>query len=125
MVDSTLFRFYNISIRVVQICGVVVTLAINGSGLSVRAGFGAQNCQSALNLNRSTKLQICTSPRLTQNPCYKPFFFLSSSSIIIFRSRKALMSFVYVSLFSFSPCSIIVMPFLKKSFAISGWSFSR
>jgi len=30
---------------------------------------GAQNCQPALNLNRSTKLQVRTSHRLTQNPC--------------------------------------------------------
>jgi hypothetical protein len=43
----------------------------NGSGLCVRAGFGAQNCQPALHLNKSTKLQVCTSPRLTQNPCYQ------------------------------------------------------
>ena len=41
----------------------------NGFGLCVRAGFGAQNCQPALHLIRSTKLQVCTSPRLTQNPC--------------------------------------------------------
>jgi len=41
----------------------------NVFGLCVRAGFGAQNCQPALNLNRSTKLQVCTSARLTQNPC--------------------------------------------------------
>ena len=47
----------------------------NGFRLCVRAGFGAQNCQPALHLNRSTKLQVCTSPRLTQNPCYKPFFY--------------------------------------------------
>ena len=45
-------------------------VAANVFGLCVRAGFGAQNCQPALNLNRSTKLQVCTSPRLTQNPCY-------------------------------------------------------
>ena len=51
------------------------TLAGNVFGLCVRAGFGAQNCQPALHLNRSTKLQVCTSPRLTQNPCYKPFFY--------------------------------------------------
>ena len=38
----------------------------NGFGLCVRAGFGAQNCQPALNLNRSTKLQVCTSPHLPQ-----------------------------------------------------------
>ena len=50
-------------------------MAYNGFGLCVRAGFGAQNCQTALNLNRSTKLQVCTSPRLTQNPCYMPLFF--------------------------------------------------
>ena len=44
------------------------------SGLCVRAGFGAQNCQPALNLNRSKKLQVCTSPRLTQNPCSSDTF---------------------------------------------------
>jgi hypothetical protein len=47
------------------------SMAHNGFGLCVRAGFGAQNCQPALNLNRNTKLQVCTSPRLTQNPCYR------------------------------------------------------
>jgi len=31
--------------------------------------FGAQNCQPALNLNRSTKFQVCTTSRLTQIPC--------------------------------------------------------
>jgi len=41
----------------------------NGFGLSVWAGFRAQNCQPPPNLNRSTKLHVCTSPRLTQNPC--------------------------------------------------------
>jgi len=49
-------------------------VAANGLGLCVRAGFGALNCQPALNLNRSTKLQVYTSPRLTQNPCYVPLF---------------------------------------------------
>ena len=55
-----------------------LSLAIGGNvfGLCVRAGFGAQNCQSAILLNRSTKLQVCSSPRLTQNPCYA-FAFLS------------------------------------------------
>ena len=43
-------------------------------GLCVRAGFGAQNCQPALHLNRTTKLQVCTSPRLTQNPCVCPAY---------------------------------------------------
>ena len=32
--------------------------------------FGAQNCLPPLNLNRSTNLQVCTSPRLTQNLCW-------------------------------------------------------
>jgi len=52
-------------------------IGYNVFGLCVRAGFGAQNCQPALNLNRSTKLQVCTSPRLTQNPCYQLAFCLS------------------------------------------------
>src|SRR5690606_2002818 len=47
----------------------------NGFGLCGRAGFGAQNCLPALNLNRSTKFQVCTSARLTQNPCYSQLFF--------------------------------------------------
>jgi hypothetical protein len=42
----------------------------NGFGLCVRAGFGAQSFNLLLNFNRSTKLQVCTSARLTQNPCY-------------------------------------------------------
>lgn len=46
-----------------------VTMTANVFGLCVRAGFGAQNCQPTLNLNRSKKLQVYTSPRLTQNPC--------------------------------------------------------
>jgi hypothetical protein len=41
----------------------------NGLQIGDMAGFGAQNSQPALNLNRSTKLQVCTSPRLTQNRC--------------------------------------------------------
>src|SRR5690606_8535477 len=60
------------SLRVIFIR--VCKIAGNGLGLCVRAGFGAQNCQPALNLNRRTKLQVCTSPRLTQNPCYASFF---------------------------------------------------
>jgi len=59
-----------------------LTLAGNVFGLCVRAGFGAQNCQPALNLNRSTKLQVCTSLRLTQNPCYGSFF-LSSANVFV------------------------------------------
>ena len=58
------------------------TLACNVFGLCVRAGFGAQNCQLALNLNRSTKLQVCTSARLTQNRCYGSFF-LSSAYVFV------------------------------------------
>ena len=32
----------------------------------------------ALNVIRSTKLQVCTSPRLTQNPCYAYLFVIAS-----------------------------------------------
>jgi hypothetical protein len=63
-----LFQFYRYRICFICLC---LTLVANGFGLCVRAGFGAQNCQPALNLNRSTKLQVCTSPRLTQNPCWR------------------------------------------------------
>ena len=41
----------------------------NGFGLCVRAGFGAQSFNLLLKFIRSTKLQVCTSARLTQNPC--------------------------------------------------------
>ena len=51
-------------------------ISANVLGLCVRAGFGAQNCLPALHLIRSTKLQVCTSPRLTQNPCYSQCFFV-------------------------------------------------
>src|SRR5690554_6459431 len=54
---------------------VLLQLPTTVSGFA-KAGFEAQNCQPALNLNRSTKPQVCTSPRLTQNPCYRLCFFL-------------------------------------------------
>ena len=38
--------------------------------LCVRAGFGVQNCQPELIPNRSTKLELTTSARMTQNECY-------------------------------------------------------
>ena len=46
-------------------------MTANGFGLGVWAGFGVQNCPPAIHLNRSTKLQVCKAPRLTQNPCYR------------------------------------------------------
>ena len=61
-----------------QLVGCSVSIATNVFGLCVRAGFGAQNCQPALHLIRSTKLQVCTSPRLTQNPCYAVGFLFRS-----------------------------------------------
>jgi hypothetical protein len=62
---------FHLMFKVVRlvVVGSSVRLACNVFGLCVRAGFGAQNCQPALNLNRSTKFQVCSSPRLTQNPC--------------------------------------------------------
>lgn len=43
--------------------------------LCVRAGFEVLNCQPAPMLNRSTKLKLTTSARMTQNECYGlPFF---------------------------------------------------
>src|SRR5690554_61031 len=69
-------------------------ITANVFGLCVRAGFGAQNCQLALNLNRSTKLQVRMSARLTQNPCYAVVFLFYHSSNII-KSKS----------FSFKVCS--------------------
>ena len=63
-----MFDFPDIKVFCTHISGRVTIIA-NVFGLCVRAGFGAQNCQPELNLNRSTKLQVYTSPRLTQTPC--------------------------------------------------------
>ena len=49
---------------------VVGKMAGNVLSLCVRAGFGVQNCQPALIPNRSTKLELTTSARMTQNECY-------------------------------------------------------
>src|SRR5690554_2141873 len=67
---------YNFALSVVNVVSSF-KIGYNVPGLCVRAGFGAQICQQALQLIRSTKLQVCTSPRLTQNPCYQLCFYLS------------------------------------------------
>ena len=51
-------------------CIEVNTFVFNVLGLCVRAGFEAQSFNLLLKFIRSTKLQVCTSARLTQNPCY-------------------------------------------------------
>ena len=50
------------------------SLVANVFVLCVRAGFGAQNFNLLLKFIRSAKLQVCTSARLTQNPCYRLAF---------------------------------------------------
>ena len=103
----TLFR----SLSLVRLyVAVSVTIAYNVSGLCVRAGFGAQNCQPALNLNRSTKLQVCTSPRLTQNPCWR----------LVFISLYYKSLFIFLN--TFSKLSIVC---LSKSFAVSAFCVSK
>jgi hypothetical protein len=47
----------------------VLEVSHNVFSLCVRAGFGVQNCQPALMLNRITKLELTTSARMTQNEC--------------------------------------------------------
>jgi len=50
-------------------------VAANVFSLCVRAGLEALSCQPALMPNRSTKLELTTSARMTQNECYGlPFF---------------------------------------------------
>jgi len=47
----------------------------NVFGLWVRAGFGAQNCQLAMNLNRCTKLHLNIETPISIKSCYVlPFF---------------------------------------------------
>jgi len=74
MVTNTIIKNVNINLVIVNLAFRLVTITANVLALGAVAGFGAQNCQPALNLTSSTKLQVCTSPRLTQNPCYKQFF---------------------------------------------------
>ncbi len=60
-------------------------VADNVLPLCGRAGIEALNCQPAPKLNRSTNLQVCTSPRLPQNGCYGLVFYcLSALSLINF-----------------------------------------
>lgn len=54
--------------------------------LCVRAGIEAQNCNLLLRFNRSTNLLVCTSARLTQNPCCVQFYFSGMSIIILWFS---------------------------------------
>jgi len=46
-------------------------VAYNVFSLCVRAGLDALNCQPELMPNRSTKLELTTSARMTQNECYR------------------------------------------------------
>jgi hypothetical protein len=52
-----------------SISRVFPAIAHNVFSLCVRAGFGVQNCQPAPLPNRSTKLELTTSARMTQNEC--------------------------------------------------------
>src|SRR5690606_17002447 len=72
-----------------------------GFGLCVRAGFGAQNCQPALDLNRSTKLQVSTSPRLTQNPLLSAVLLSIRISVVdcYFSFPKNFTVFIFSKLF--------------------------
>jgi hypothetical protein len=49
-------------------------MTANGLALGEEADFEALNCLPALNLIRSTKLQLSTEPAFLPNACYKPFF---------------------------------------------------
>ena len=54
-------------------------LHINGvtfSGFAFGRGFGTQSFDLVIKFIKSTNLQVFTSPRLTQNSCHKPFFYL-------------------------------------------------
>ena len=64
---------------IIDINNMIVRIFISLKSLVTFSGFAfgrvsdrtaevAQNCQPSLNLNISTKLLVCTSPRLKQNP---------------------------------------------------------
>lgn len=74
------------------------SLVPNVLPLCVRAGFGAQNCQPAPKLNRSTNLHVCTSARLTQNGCYRLAFL--SSVLLSFSVECNFLHFPTVSIVS-------------------------
>src|SRR5690606_19357953 len=61
-----------------SIIGSCENIAYNVLALGEEADFEALNCLPALNLIRSTKLQLSTEPAFLPNACYKPFFVLSS-----------------------------------------------
>ena len=81
----------------------------NGFGLCVRAGFGALHCQPALNLNKSTKLQVCTSARLTQNPCYRFGILFGRLILFVFQFSVNVQTYKF-SVFNFtvSHCSFVL-----------------
>jgi hypothetical protein len=69
---------YMLSFQFCYVGAMCVKLAANGFGLCVRAGFGAQSFSLLQKFNISTTFQVCTSARLTQNPCYLLLFFFFS-----------------------------------------------
>jgi hypothetical protein len=66
------------------------TPAANGPRLCVRVGFGAQSFNLLLLFIKGTKLQVCTSARLTQKPCQHQYIYLNSSSISLSISSSSL-----------------------------------
>jgi hypothetical protein len=55
---------------------VALKLTANGLALGEEADFEALNCLPALNLIRSTKLQLTTEPAFLPNACYALCLFL-------------------------------------------------
>ena len=57
-----------------------VQVFLNVFGLCVRAGFWEQSLNLLPKFIRSTELHVCTSARLTQNPCMRSFYSRSLNS---------------------------------------------
>lgn len=71
-------------LRLVRTLGDSVnTIRANGWQLGEVADLEAQIFNLLLKFNRSIKLQVCTSPRLMQNPCYAHVLF-SPLSFVVF-----------------------------------------
>src|SRR5690554_6189675 len=76
-------------------CSGKKAMAYNGSPLAVGGDFEALHCQPAPNLDRSTNLQLTTSPPLAANGCYVMLYFNQVSFLFLSRRLTILFCFLF------------------------------
>src|SRR5690606_11785053 len=79
----------------IYIFRVVFLMWANGSPLAVGGDFEALHCQPAPNLDRSTNLQLTTSPPLAANGCYVMLYFNQVSFLFLSRRLTILFCFLF------------------------------